>query len=381
MRCVQHLIAAQCWSGTLQNRAVLPVTWWWCYLSLSYSLRLLQHLIAAQCWSGMQQNRGVLPVTWWWCYFSLLQFVVCTTFDRSTVLKLHTAEQSSFASHMVMMLSLSLTVWGLYNIWSQHSAEVACSRTEEFCQSHGDDVISLSYSLWCVQHLIAAQCWSCTQQNRGVLLVTLWCCYLSLSYSLRFVQYLIAAQCWSGMQQNRRVLLVTWWWCYISLLQFGVYNIWSQHSAEVPCCRTEQFCQSHGDDVISLSLVQFEACTIFDHSTVLKSHAAEQSSFASHMVMMLSLSLSYSLRHVQYLIPAQCWSHTQQNRAVLLVTWWWCYLSLLQFEACTTFDRSTVLKSHAAEQSSFASHMVMMLNLLQSVMRQYERYTNVYYIT
>ena len=46
---------------------------------------------------------------------------------------------------------------------------------------------------------------------------------------------------------------------------------------------------------------------------------------------------------------------------------------VFQFEAVTVFDRSTVLKSHQAEQSSFASHMVMMLNLLQSVMRQYDR--------
>ena len=317
--------------------------------SLSYSLRHVQHLIAAQYWSGTQQNRAVLPVTWWWCYLSLLQFVACTTFDCSTVLKLHTAEQRSFASHMVMMLSLSLTVWGMYNIWSQHSSEVPCCRTEEFCQSHGDDVISLSYSSRHVQHLIAAQCWSPMLQNRAVLPVIWWWCYLSLSYSLRPLQYLIAAHCWSPM---------------------------------------------------------------------LKSHAAKQSSFASHMVMGLSLSLSYSLRHAQYLITAQCWSRTQQNRAVLPVTWWWCYLSLsfslrlvqlsiaaqcwsqtllnravlpvtwwccylslFQFEACTTFDRSTVLKSHAAEQSSFASHMVMMLNLLQSVMRQYERYTDFYYIT
>ena len=47
--------------------------------------------------------------------------------------------------------------------------------------------------------------------------------------------------------------------------------------------------------------------------------------------------------------------------------------TIFQFEAVTVFDRSTVLKSHQAEQSSFASHMVMMLNLLQSVMRQYDR--------
>ena len=47
--------------------------------------------------------------------------------------------------------------------------------------------------------------------------------------------------------------------------------------------------------------------------------------------------------------------------------------TVFQFEAVTVFDRSTVLKSHQAEQSSFASHMVMMLNLLQSVMRQYDR--------
>ncbi|XP_053407314.1 dynactin subunit 1-like isoform X3 [Mercenaria mercenaria] len=43
-----------------------------------------------------------------------------------------------------------------------------------------------------------------------------------------------------------------------------------------------------------------------------------------------------------------------------------------KYEMMTSFDRATVLKSHKAEQSSFANHMIMMLNLLQSVMRQYE---------
>ena len=62
-----------------------------------------------------------------------------------------------------------------------------------------------------------------------------------------------------------------------------------------------------------------------------------------------------------------------QNKQTKLVLGAIRVLTVFQFEAVTVFDRSTVLKSHQAEQSSFASHMVMMLNLLQSVMRQYDR--------
>ncbi|KAL4231416.1 Dynactin subunit 1 [Mactra antiquata] len=43
-----------------------------------------------------------------------------------------------------------------------------------------------------------------------------------------------------------------------------------------------------------------------------------------------------------------------------------------KYEMVSTFDRSTVLKSHLAEQCSFANHLIMMLNLLQACMRQYE---------
>ncbi|XP_052772029.1 dynactin subunit 1-like isoform X2 [Mya arenaria] len=43
-----------------------------------------------------------------------------------------------------------------------------------------------------------------------------------------------------------------------------------------------------------------------------------------------------------------------------------------KYEPLTTFDRTTVLKSHQGEQSSFANHLIMMLNMLQSIMRQYD---------
>ncbi|KAH3855897.1 hypothetical protein DPMN_098472, partial [Dreissena polymorpha] len=42
------------------------------------------------------------------------------------------------------------------------------------------------------------------------------------------------------------------------------------------------------------------------------------------------------------------------------------------YELLNSFDKSTVLKSHQAEQSSFANHMILILSLLQSVMRQYD---------
>ncbi|KAH3855895.1 hypothetical protein DPMN_098470, partial [Dreissena polymorpha] len=43
-----------------------------------------------------------------------------------------------------------------------------------------------------------------------------------------------------------------------------------------------------------------------------------------------------------------------------------------KYELLNSFDKSTVLKSHQAEQSSFANHMILILSLLQSVMRQYD---------
>ena len=50
-----------------------------------------------------------------------------------------------------------------------------------------------------------------------------------------------------------------------------------------------------------------------------------------------------------------------------------------QYEMMTSFDKSVVLKSHQAEQCSFANHLIMSLNLLQSIMRQYDRYgSNIY---
>ncbi|KAK3590123.1 hypothetical protein CHS0354_041172 [Potamilus streckersoni] len=43
-----------------------------------------------------------------------------------------------------------------------------------------------------------------------------------------------------------------------------------------------------------------------------------------------------------------------------------------KFEMVNNIDKETVLKSHKAEQCSFANHLILMLNILQGIMRQYE---------
>ncbi|KAL3863717.1 hypothetical protein ACJMK2_005462 [Sinanodonta woodiana] len=43
-----------------------------------------------------------------------------------------------------------------------------------------------------------------------------------------------------------------------------------------------------------------------------------------------------------------------------------------KFEMVNNIDKETVLKSHKAEQCSFANHLILMLGILQGIMRQYE---------
>jgi hypothetical protein len=46
---------------------------------------------------------------------------------------------------------------------------------------------------------------------------------------------------------------------------------------------------------------------------------------------------------------------------------------VLQFEGIEKMEKEHVLKSHKAEQSSFANHLALQLALLQTTMHQYER--------